>query len=123
MWSDRVSNPGPLTYESGALPTALRGPAKPMGGVDYTKCDERMDRRMDLQTGTNFNALYYRQGGGGIKSIHTCTKSVCDIKCASSNYNFRDRNHECFYYYFILFYFFSLCIKMAAEPLGNFVSS
>ena len=28
MWSDRVSNPGPPTYESGALPTALRGPAE-----------------------------------------------------------------------------------------------
>ena len=28
MWPDRVSNPGPLTYESGALPIALRGPAK-----------------------------------------------------------------------------------------------
>ena len=27
MWPDRVSNPGSLTYESGALPTALRGPA------------------------------------------------------------------------------------------------
>ena len=27
MWPDRVSIPGPLTYESGALPTALRGPA------------------------------------------------------------------------------------------------
>ena len=27
MWPDRVSNPGPLTYESGALPTAQRGPA------------------------------------------------------------------------------------------------
>ena len=27
MWPDQVSNPGPLTYESGALPTALRGPA------------------------------------------------------------------------------------------------
>ena len=27
MWPDRVSNPGPLTYESGALPTALRGSA------------------------------------------------------------------------------------------------
>ena len=26
MWPDRVSNPGPLTYESGALSTALRGP-------------------------------------------------------------------------------------------------
>ena len=24
MWPDRVSNPGPMTYESGALPTALR---------------------------------------------------------------------------------------------------
>ena len=31
MWPDWVSNPGPLTYESGALPTALHGPA-PMGG-------------------------------------------------------------------------------------------
>ena len=28
MLPDRVSNPGPLTYESGALPIALRGPKK-----------------------------------------------------------------------------------------------
>ena len=28
MLPDRVSNPGPLTYESGALPIALRGPAQ-----------------------------------------------------------------------------------------------
>ena len=27
MWPVRVSNPGPLTYGSGALPIALRGPA------------------------------------------------------------------------------------------------
>ena len=27
MLPDRVSNPGPLTYTSGALPIALRGPA------------------------------------------------------------------------------------------------
>ena len=26
MLPDRVSNPGPLTYESGTLPIALRGP-------------------------------------------------------------------------------------------------
>ena len=26
MWPDRVSNQGPLPYESGTLPTALRGP-------------------------------------------------------------------------------------------------
>ena len=28
MLPDRVSNPGPMTYESGALPIALRGPHK-----------------------------------------------------------------------------------------------
>ena len=33
MWPGRVSNPGPLTYESGALPIALRGPALIM--LDY----------------------------------------------------------------------------------------
>ena len=27
MLPDRVSNPEPLTYETGALPIALRGPA------------------------------------------------------------------------------------------------
>ena len=27
MWPDRVSNPGPPTYESGALPIVLRGPS------------------------------------------------------------------------------------------------
>ena len=31
MLPDRVSNPGPLTYESGALPIALRGPARGPG--------------------------------------------------------------------------------------------
>ena len=39
MLPDRVSNPGPLTYESGALPIALRGPAGLL--VIYVKpCDE-----------------------------------------------------------------------------------
>ena len=28
MLPGQVSNPGPLTYESGALPTAVRSPAK-----------------------------------------------------------------------------------------------
>ena len=28
MLPDRVWNPGPLTYESGALPIALHGPAR-----------------------------------------------------------------------------------------------
>ena len=34
MLPDRVSNPGPLTYESGALPTALRGPAQQKEGSE-----------------------------------------------------------------------------------------
>ena len=36
MLPDRVSNPGPLTYESGVLPIALRGPAKPV--MSLIKC-------------------------------------------------------------------------------------
>ena len=34
MLPDRVSNPGPLTYKSGALPIALRGPANINGSED-----------------------------------------------------------------------------------------
>ena len=36
MLPDRVSNPGPLTYESGALPIALRDPAR---DIIYVKLD------------------------------------------------------------------------------------
>ena len=40
MLPDRVSNPGPLTYESGALPIALRGPAGPFGrSLFWQICD------------------------------------------------------------------------------------
>ena len=35
---DRVSNPGPLTYESGALPIALRGPAREGGELGWMTC-------------------------------------------------------------------------------------
>ena len=42
MWSDRVSNPGPLIYESGALPTALRGSAWYL----YGKCSFNSDFRL-----------------------------------------------------------------------------
>ena len=42
MWPDWVSNPGPPTYESGALPIALRGPAVAMDnrcvGAMYNWC-------------------------------------------------------------------------------------
>ena len=35
MWPDRVSNPGPPTYESGALPIALRGPAQIQSKIGF----------------------------------------------------------------------------------------
>ena len=35
MWPDRVSNPGPPTYESSALPIALRGPACRLHVIKY----------------------------------------------------------------------------------------
>ena len=39
MLPDRVSNPGPLTNESGALPIALRGPAcKALRNMLYFAC-------------------------------------------------------------------------------------
>ena len=43
MWPDRVSNPGPPTYESGALPIALRGPAgaKESDLLNHDKLDLR----------------------------------------------------------------------------------
>ena len=39
MLPDRVSNPGPLTYESGALPIALRGPATVLVEAKYDKSE------------------------------------------------------------------------------------
>ena len=50
MLPDRVSNPGPLTYESGALPIALRGPAYRVGGGGMGRAKY---------------SLHYRVGGQG----------------------------------------------------------
>ena len=53
MLPDRVSNPGPLTYESGALPIALRGPAKEKRN-DYTN---NMQRQKNAQNAENTTEL------------------------------------------------------------------
>ena len=46
MLPDRVSNPGPLTYESGALPIALRGPALTFELLTYDCMHFRMNWNM-----------------------------------------------------------------------------
>ena len=44
MLPDRVSNPGALTYESGALPIALHGPA-------VVRLTDRPDMTLDVYRG------------------------------------------------------------------------
>ena len=46
MLPDRVSNPGPLTYESGALPIALRGPL--LFGRASAPCKETVSHKSSL---------------------------------------------------------------------------
>ena len=49
---DRVSNPGPLTYESGALPIALRGPA-------YLGLLDRKIKSFELVSSVGFEPLTF----------------------------------------------------------------
>ena len=55
MLPDRVSNPGLLTYESGALPIALRGPAYFILGVFLYVC--AVKRFKDCNTKLNHAEL------------------------------------------------------------------
>ena len=67
MLPDRVSNPVPLTYESGALPIALRGPAENEEEVDRKEVE-----RLILKSGQEWDLsaplgqLKTRQGGKGL---------------------------------------------------------
>ena len=66
MLPDRVSNPGPLTYESGALPIALRGPAS--GGLHLCinntgscRCEKKLERQNTvLVNGLHPNSALFR---------------------------------------------------------------
>ena len=55
MLPDRVLNPGPLTYESGALPIALRGPA-------VFKAEIPIFHTIPHDTHTHFQTLYSTAG-------------------------------------------------------------
>ena len=75
MLPDRVSNPGPLTYESGALPIALRGPANVQVIVVTAKIQISLCVH-SVESQTSF--LYYVRGGGrhsahSALSVKTCT--------------------------------------------------
>ena len=60
MLPDRVSNPGPLTYESGALPIALCGPASDHRYMYLNTCSGHRYMYLNtsvIMTVSEFNAL------------------------------------------------------------------
>ena len=57
MLPDRVSNPGPLTYESGALPIALRGPAPASSRRETLVLHVRCCRQWHLKFCVEFSSL------------------------------------------------------------------
>ena len=68
MLPDRVSNPGPLTYESDALPIALRGPVRwgLSPRLDLILCRNGLIlRRNGFQLIMNEGFLEVGGGGGG----------------------------------------------------------
>ena len=48
----RVSNPGPLTYKSGALPIALRGPAQSDQGLHCLQLSPAIQTHLTVITNT-----------------------------------------------------------------------
>ena len=58
MLPDRVSNPGPLTYESGALPIALRGPADTYADVRLD-CSHMPDGKFPIDATISRGNLYH----------------------------------------------------------------
>ena len=58
MWPDWVSNLGPLTYESDALPTALRGPA------------------LISQSRSSSQKIYFKISGPGCSKLRTLLVNI-----------------------------------------------
>ena len=97
MLPDRVSNPGPLTYESGALPIALRGPAL---------------IRLTLFLNADYYAIFLaicrfcNQTFSRVKTDFECSRSKVEI-CYKSPQDFTSQKRgrqsmHCFYVYCIM---------------------
>ena len=56
MLPDLVSNPGPLTYESGALPIAQRGPAIETMVWKWKICNSKVYEKMFIDS----NSIYVK---------------------------------------------------------------
>ena len=95
MLPDRVSNPGPLTYESGALPIALRGPAFKWSnlGVSVGQVSSAQPIQL-LRNGPNAKTEPKSPCPVMCKQMHTCMPGV-QLHIVSCNFQrrttFRDR--------------------------------
>ena len=69
MWPDLVSNPGPLTYDSGALSTAPRGPA-----ISY-----RDPTRTKVEVAEVFKAVTYCVLSASDQSGPGCSKLTMSL--------------------------------------------
>ena len=96
MLPDRVSNPGPLTYESGALPIALCGPAqtqrrhphsqqlgsrirtKPLSVVMYYKPCMNVWLKGKIQSTLVISKS--KASSKTLRDIHTSTYQICSIE-------------------------------------------
>ena len=58
MLPDQVSNPGPLTYESGALPIALRGPANVLRNSVKSHLNMNPEQSSEFQDPSSSNYLH-----------------------------------------------------------------
>ena len=73
MLPDRVSNPGPLTYESGALPIALRGPARRL-------CSNRFRRGSTTISYPQCSLTFLRE-----RYLHRCREQSFAIRAYAMN--------------------------------------
>ena len=61
MWPDRVSNPGPLTYQSGALPTALSSLAISKEICIYLVSCSSLTLKVQQETVLNIFSLFFKE--------------------------------------------------------------
>ena len=74
MLPDRVSNPGPLTYESGALPIALRGLAplkQPQKNLYHSVRKEKLILQQNYPR-LRYLWLFWRQKAQSYSQINIC---------------------------------------------------
>ena len=94
MWPDRVSNPGPLTCESDALPTVLRVPAPFCKGMSpsSTRRSTPTPLRVDCMAGET--VLWQVTQSGGMHLQITSERLSHECLANSNFYSFHRQTGE-----------------------------